>query len=306
MSKTKKKSKKKPSGGKYKVRRFFLTLFLCALVAAGGWFAYEHLDDLTIPTFAFAEESSQAEEPSQAEPPPEEEPDPAMVSVPDWEIILVNRDNPMPEGYMPELEMITDNCLVDKRIADNVKLMFADAKASGINLVLSSAYRSIERQRENFESKTLEHMSSGKTRDEAVAATSRLIARPGESEHHTGLALDILSTTYRSMDRGFEKTPAFAWLEENAHKYGFIMRYAEDKQNITNTDYEPWHYRYVGEENAEVIKGSGLCLEEYVAVLKGPSVLLENPQHEDEAVVGEQSIEEEAASQAESGEESVN
>lgn len=292
-------TKKKPLGGKYRFRRFILFALMFALFGAGGWFAYEKFDVAgIIPAMLTVEESesepeqgsepdseSEPEPESESEPDsePESEPDaPPAVSAQDWELILVNGDNPIPENYAPELETITDMYRVDKRIADNVKLMFADAKASGINLIICSAYRSAEKQGENFDNKKQEHIAKGKTEDEAIAVTSAAIAKPGTSEHQTGLALDIVTSSYQSLNAGFENTPAFKWLSENAHKHGFILRYPKDKQDITDIVYEPWHYRYVGEKNAAVIKESGLCLEEYIEALNGFPLLAEPSQTETE------------------------
>lgn len=286
------KTKKKPLGGKYRFRRFILYVLIFALFGAGGWFAYEKLDSVgVVPVQATVQQPESGSEPEpepepESEPEPEPEPQPEdipAVGAQDWELILVNGDNPMPEGYAPELETITDMYRVDKRIADSVKLMFADAKASGINLIICSAYRSAEKQGENFNSKKQEYIAQGKTEDEAVAVTATIIAKPGTSEHQTGLALDIVTSSYQSLDAGFENTPAFKWLNENAHKYGFILRYPKDKRDITKIIYEPWHYRYVGEKNAAVIKESGLCLEEYIAVLNGLPVLSETEPSDAEA-----------------------
>ena len=90
------------------------------------------------------------------------------------------------------------------------------------------------------------------------------VAIPGTSEHHTGLALDIVTPTYQVLDYGFDTTEAFKWLYENCSKYGFILRYPKDKSDITKITYEPWHYRYVGVETAKYIMENNMCLEEYI------------------------------------------
>ena len=95
-----------------------------------------------------------------------------------------------------------------------------------------------------------------------------MIAVPGTSEHHTGLAADIVTPTHQTLDPQFADTAAGKWLLEHAADYGFILRYPEDKQETTKIIYESWHYRYVGEEHAKAIKESGLCLEEYLEQLK--------------------------------------
>lgn len=92
--------------------------------------------------------------------------------------------------------------------------------------------------------------------------------RPGTSEHHTGLALDIVSQNYQLLDEEQENTPEQQWLMHNSYKYGFILRYPNDKSKITGIHYEPWHYRYVGKEIAKEIYEQGICLEEYLENLQ--------------------------------------
>ena len=92
------------------------------------------------------------------------------------------------------------------------------------------------------------------------------VARPGTSEHQTGLAVDIVDTSYQILDEGQENTPVQQWLMAHCAEYGFILRYPTDKSEITGVGYEPWHYRYVGVEAAREIMANGLCLEEYLAL----------------------------------------
>ncbi|MBR5485088.1 MAG: M15 family metallopeptidase [Oscillospiraceae bacterium] len=179
-------------------------------------------------------------------------------------LMLVNSTHPLAEGYTPELAYVQGEYRVDKRILQVSQQMIADARKDGVELLVCSAYRPVESQTRLFNNKVNEWMSVGKSKDEAVALTSALIAVPGTSEHHTGLALDIVTPSYQSLDEGFAKTSAFAWLDKHAADYGFIMRYPADKTDITKIDYESWHYRYVGVEAAREIKAGGLCLEEYL------------------------------------------
>ena len=111
-------------------------------------------------------------------------------------------------------------------------------------------------------------MNNGKSKEEAEKITATMIAIPGTSEHHTGLAADIVTPTHQTLDPEFADTDAGKWLQENAAEYGFILRYPEDKQDITEIIYESWHYRYVGVDHAMAIKENGLCLEEYLEILK--------------------------------------
>ncbi len=187
-----------------------------------------------------------------------------------WAMFLVNKNNPLPADYdsMIDTEVVFESWReyeLDVRAADYLKRMVADAKEDGIDLLVVSAYRTIEYQQQNFDNSVKDRMDNrGMTYDEAYADTLNEVALPGESEHNAGLALDIMCEEYQSMDDdGFENTDAFKWLDEHAYEYGFILRYPKDKYAVTGIIYEPWHYRFVGEYFAEEIKKSGLCLEEY-------------------------------------------
>ena len=102
------------------------------------------------------------------------------------------------------------------------------------------------------------------TEQDAIAVVRSYSAEPGTSEHQTGLCIDFMTRAMSELDESFEDTDAFRWLSENAHKYGFILRYPEDKIDVTGYKYEPWHYRFVGREAATEIYLSGLTLEEYL------------------------------------------
>ena len=104
----------------------------------------------------------------------------------------------------------------------------------------------------------------GCSREEAEAEAATVVARPGTSEHHTGLCVDLMTTSMRELDESFADEAVYPWLLENAWKFGFILRFPEDKTEITGYDYEPWHYRFVGRYDAYMIHSRGLCLEEYV------------------------------------------
>lgn len=187
-----------------------------------------------------------------------------------WAMFLVNKNNPLPMDYDSRIEttMIFESWreyFLDSRAAKYFDDMLNAAKEDGIDLLVVSAYRTIEYQQQNFDNSVQDRIDNrGMTYDEAYADTLAEVALPGESEHNAGLALDIMSEEYTSMDDdGFENTEAFKWLDKNAHKYGFILRYPKGKQDITGIIYEPWHYRFVGVYYANEIKQSGLCLEEY-------------------------------------------
>ncbi|MBO4342131.1 MAG: M15 family metallopeptidase [Clostridia bacterium] len=189
----------------------------------------------------------------------------ANMDVADWTLILVNRDYILPEDYVPKLaysvEGDTDSKKLDYRVAPHYNEMYKAAKADGIILDTVSGYRSYSLQKTNFENKIAKYENQGYGRAEATRMAAKIILPPGTSEHNAGLAMDICS-----LEQSFENSKEFRWLMKNAERFGFILRYPKDKQDITEIIYEPWHWRYVGVENAKKINASGLCLEEYLGV----------------------------------------
>ena len=178
----------------------------------------------------------------------------------DWKIRLVNKENPLPEDFEVELENIDGTRKFDKRAIEALKQMLKDIKEQGItNIWVQSAYRSIEYQKNLYQKSINKYLEIGISQEEAEKLTEEYINKPGTSEHNLGLAID-----FNEVDEGFENTKAYSWLQENASKYGFILRYSKDKEEITGVKYEPWHWRYVGQEHAEKMKEQNLCLEEYV------------------------------------------
>lgn len=255
--------------------RFIVTLVVVLLCVTativGVMMVEEPSEDPVIVESQTAEESSEKTEEKQ---PVKEEQEPAE-EVPEedptdtWELLLANPDNPLPEGFTVETAAVQGNFKMDARVADVMKQMIADAKEDGVDLMICSAYRSISRQQELFDAEVAAQMNNGKTKEEAKAITATMIAVPGTSEHHTGLAADIVTPTHQTLDPQFADTAAGKWLQEHAVEYGFILRYPEDKQDITQIIYESWHYRYVGVEHAKAITEQGLCLEEYLEQLRG-------------------------------------
>ncbi|MDD7193521.1 MAG: M15 family metallopeptidase [Oscillospiraceae bacterium] len=189
----------------------------------------------------------------------------ANVSISDWKMLLVNRDYILPEDYevklAPSITSDPDSMQLDYRVAPHYNEMYLAALEDGIELTPVSGYRSLTRQRNNFERKIEKYIDEGYSRAEATRMAAKIILPPGTSEHNAGLAMDICSL-YES----FENSAEFKWLSENAADYGFILRYPKDKQDITKIIYEPWHWRYVGVEAAKAMKASGECFEEYLGV----------------------------------------
>ena len=137
--------------------------------------------------------------------------------------------------------------------------MIDAAWADGVKLYVWSPYRSYAIQNMLFQKQVNRVKTADMTTEQAEELASTVVARPGTSEHHTGLAAD-----FNMADDRFEQTEMFAWLQEHAADYGFIMRYAGDKQAITGVIHESWHYRFVGINTAKEINRLGMCLEEYL------------------------------------------
>lgn len=195
-------------------------------------------------------------------------------------LMLVNKDNKLPPDYTPSFVTLPSKYYVasdkdtrlDERAAPYLVKMITDGRAAGYNLVVYSGYRTYAYQQSNFNRHVKAFEAKGETSAQAQADTAKLVAPPGTSEHESGLAADIVSTDYLKTNSDltatvFDKTSAYTWLAANCAKYGFILRYPEDKVDKTKYEYESWHFRFVGVDNAKKIVASGLCLEEYVAKL---------------------------------------
>ena len=186
----------------------------------------------------------------------------------DWELLLVNKNHKIPEGYSVELEEVEDGHQVDKRIAESLKQMLADARKEGLSPLICSSYRTNAKQQKLYNNKVKEYKRWGYNSEEAEEFASYWVAIPGTGEHETGLAVDIVSRDYQILDEKQEQTDVQKWLIEHSYKYGFTLRYPTDKKDITMINYEPWHYRYVGIDNATYMKEHDMCLEEYIDYLK--------------------------------------
>lgn len=197
------------------------------------------------------------------------------VKVTDWELILVGPSQKITEE-VPASDLVTlDNgMLLNQKIVNAYQALVAAAKQAGFSLVLISAYRSVSYQTEVFQGYVDEAMNQGLTEEAAIAQVKETSTEPGFSEHHTGLAFDIIDEewnrnfTDQPLSQNFGETPGGQWLAEHAREYGFILRYPQDKESITEITYEPWHFRYVGVESAKYIEENNLSLEEYIQQLK--------------------------------------
>lgn len=187
-----------------------------------------------------------------------------------WAMFLVNSKNQVPEEYCDgiETDLVYESWreyYLDSRAAEYMKQMIKAAEEDGIQLVVMSAYRSVEYQQNNFDKSVQDRIDNrGMTYEEAYADTLKEVQLPGYSEHNAGVAADIMSNEETSMeDDRFKNTKAYEWLQENAADYGFILRYPENKEDITGIIYEPWHYRFVGVYYAKLLADKGVTLEEY-------------------------------------------
>lgn len=179
-----------------------------------------------------------------------------------WQLILVNRDHPIPDDYViPELTQLSNGNSVDSRIYPALQQMFDDARAQGIYPHITSSFRTTEKQQELMDQKIAEYTASGYSEEDAKRMAEEWVAIPGTSEHQLGLSVDISVDESTGQDAG----SVWYWLQQNCHLYGFIQRYPENKTDITGIINEPWHYRYVGTEAAAAMHESGQCLEEYLA-----------------------------------------
>lgn len=184
---------------------------------------------------------------------------------PDSIKVLVNKQYALPEDYAPndlvtvEVPTVLENPEIRqlREVASEALTdMFAAAEEDGIILYARSGYRSYQTQVELFNNYVSNH---------GEEAANRYSARPGESEHQTGLAMDVTSESVNyQLTEAFGETPEGQWVEENAHDFGYIIRYLEGEEEVTGYQYEPWHLRYLGKELAADVAESGLTYEEYL------------------------------------------
>ena len=182
----------------------------------------------------------------------------------DWNLILVNSTHPIPEDYQVELKNIGSGHQIDARAYDDFRAMIQAAKSEGVYIYVTSSYRDLDKQTDLYNKKVESYVTQGYSYENAKKQAGQVVAVPGTSEHHLGLALDLVSSEYRRLDEKQENTKGFKWLKEHSWEYGFILRYPNGETDITGIIYEPWHFRYVGLEAAEEITKAGLTLEEYV------------------------------------------
>lgn len=198
---------------------------------------------------------------SEPTPTPSEEPDNGLprIDVSSWEYVLVNAANPLGNVEPENLTELENGHYFDSRAVVALQNFINAARAEGLSVCLSSAYRNYNEQSYLYNRKV--QQLGG---DEAAAA--RIVTPPGASEHQLGLCADITDKFYEVKTHDLENTAMFQWMLAHCQEYGFILRYPADKEDITGIMYEPWHFRYVGVEAATYIMENGLCLEEFLAL----------------------------------------
>ena len=181
-----------------------------------------------------------------------------------WYLVLVNATHKTDETLAPDCEVLPSGASVDKRIYKKVMKMINAAAEDGYVINVTSAYRDYQWQSDLYNAEVQQNLDMGMSESEARDQARTVVAEPGTSEHQTGLAIDVSTEGSTDLLETYEDTPEGKWLHKNCWKYGFILRYPKGKENITGIIYEPWHFRYVGEEAAKEITERGITLEEYL------------------------------------------
>lgn len=185
------------------------------------------------------------------------------------EILLANPWNFIHDDYAPDLVELSlsisvEGMYVDRSCYDALVRMMNDCNKECPEACVVSAYRTMDHQTNNYNRKVKYYLDQGYNQAEAEELAAKIIAVPGTSEHQLGLAVDIVDTRLWALENEQAELPAQKWLMENCYKYGFILRYPQDKTDVTGIIYEPWHYRYVGTDVAKELYSAGLTLEEYL------------------------------------------
>lgn len=173
----------------------------------------------------------------------------------------MNSTHPIADDYSIDLTELRNGQSVDSRILTDLQEMFDAARSEDIYPIVSDAYRTQEEQQALMDDTIQNYEDEGYSAEEATSKAEQVIAKPGTSEHETGLAIDIAGDE----DYGQDTDSVLAWMNDNAYKYGFVLRYPSGKESVTGAAAEDDHYRYVGKEAAKVMYDKGICLEEYLS-----------------------------------------
>ncbi len=198
-----------------------------------------------------------------------ETPEPADPDPADWRLALVSAAHPLSEEMVMETAEVA-GYKVDARIAEDLTRFLAAAKEDGYTLLIISGYRTFAKSSQLYQNEIQQFLNMGYTREAAETEAAKWVAPPGTSEHNTGLAVDIIDGTYYTrhsdLDWSYENDPQAVWMKEHCAEYGFILRYPKGKEAVTGIVFEPWHFRYVGEEHAKAIMEAESTLEEYLGM----------------------------------------
>jgi D-alanyl-D-alanine carboxypeptidase len=190
-----------------------------------------------------------------------------LVDTSSWELLLVNDTHPLNPKFRVKLVEVQPGQSVDARIAKDLQDMMAAAENEGYQLHIYSSFRDLKRQQSLFNDCIKRLQEEGLDYQQSFYESKARLALPGTSEHQTGLAVDIAPKAYFYLDeeRGGQKEAL--WLAENCSRFGFVLRYPKDKENITGIRYEPEHFRYVGKTVAKFLTENDLVLEEFYDIL---------------------------------------
>lgn len=234
---------------------------VCCFVALAIWIKFGNIPETTetVKTTTTNEETKV----------PSKETYPGKAS--DWNLILVNENNKI-EKEPSNLKELPNGEKIEGRIYEDYNNLVKAAEKKGYKLIAISGYRSVDEQKAIVQRDTASYQAQGLSEEDAKQKAMEYLTEPGLSEHHTGLAVDILEQEWynegNTLEGEFGDTPAGKWIEDNAAQYGFVVRYEPGKEKITGINYEPWHIRYVGKANALYMKKHNLSLEEYVEKIK--------------------------------------
>lgn len=186
-------------------------------------------------------------------------------------LMLINRDNRIEVDLTMEFAATASGHYYNATVRDPFNDMITAAEEAGYYFQTVSAYRTMAYQAANFDARYYSNLSSGVSEEEAFALTDMFVAPADATEHSTGLAFDLLGYDYneygRDLHQVYGQYGSAIWLAENSSEFGFVLRYMQGKQHLTGYEYEPWHFRYVGEENAAFMTEHGLTLEEYLTLI---------------------------------------
>lgn len=183
-------------------------------------------------------------------------------------LVLANKQVALAEDYSFEKHTLNNGLVIDENCYIDLYRMLKACNDAGFHYNILSAYRTREEQQGIIDRNVQQFVDQGMNQDEAYEKTIETVQLVGHSEHETGLALDIVEEGEYSLYEELESNPTVKWFNENCVKYGFILRYPKGKDAITEISYEPWHFRYVGEDAAKFITKNKLTLEEFYDLLK--------------------------------------